>query len=40
MYKHDLFDLQQAWEAWLAPVGKQTRTTKSQITQCAKYYCY
>ena len=21
-YKHDLFYLQQEWEAWLAPVGK------------------
>ena len=31
MYKHDFFYLQQAWEAWLAPVYKQIRTTKSQI---------
>ena len=36
MYKHDFFYLQQAWEAWLAPVGKQTRTTNSQLTPCAK----
>ena len=34
---HDLFNLQQEWEAWLAPVQKQIRTTKSQLTQCTKY---
>ena len=33
MYTHDLFYLQQEWEAWLAPVYKQIRTTKSQLTQ-------
>ena len=34
MYTHDLFYLQQEWEAWLAPrpVYKQIRTTKSQLT--------
>ena len=37
MYTHDLFYLQQEWEAWLAPVYKQIRTTKSQLTQCTKY---
>ena len=37
MYAHDLFYLQQEWEAWLAPVCKQTQTTKSQLTQCTKY---
>ena len=37
MYTHDLFYLQQEWEAWLAPVYIQIRTTKSQLTQCAKY---
>ena len=31
MYTHDLFYLQQEWEAWLTPVYKQTRTTKSVI---------
>ena len=35
MYTHDL--LQQEWEAWFAPVYKQIRTTKSQLTQCTKY---
>ena len=35
MYTHDLFYLQQEWEAW--PVYKQIRTTKSQLTQCKKY---
>ena len=30
MYTHDLFYLQQEWEAWLAPVYKQIQTTKSQ----------
>ena len=30
MYTHDLFYLQQEWEARLAPVHKQIRTTKSQ----------
>ena len=39
MYTHDLFYLQQEWEAWLAPVYKQIRTTKSQLTQCTKYNC-
>ena len=34
MYTHDLFYLQQEWEAWLAPVYKQIRTTKSQLAQC------
>ena len=29
--------LQQEWEAWLATVYKQIRTTKSQLTQCTKY---
>ena len=37
MYTHDLFNLQQEWEAWLAPVYKQICTTKSQLTQCTKY---
>ena len=37
MYTHGLFYLQQEWEAWLAPVYKQIRTTKSQLTQCTKY---
>ena len=37
MYTHDLFYLQQEWEAWLVPVYKQIRTTKSQLTQCTKY---
>ena len=37
MYKHDLFYLQQEWEARLAPVYKQIRTTKSQLSQCTKY---
>ena len=37
MYTNDLFYLQQKWEAWLAPVYKQIRTTKSQLTQCTKY---
>ena len=36
MYTHDLFNLQE-WEAWLAPVYKQIRTTKSQLAQCTKY---
>ena len=36
MYTHDLFYLQQEWEAWLAPVYKQIQTTKSQLTQCTK----
>ena len=36
MYTHDLFYLQQEWEA---PVYKQIRTTKSQLTQCTKYKC-
>ena len=36
-YTHDLFYLQQEWEAWLAPVYKQIRTTKSQLTQYTKY---
>ena len=40
MYTHDLFYLQQEWEAWLAPVYKQIQTTKSQLTQCTKYQCY
>ena len=37
MYKHDLFNLKQAWEAWIAPVYKQIHTTKSQLTQYTKY---
>jgi len=39
MYTHDLFYLQQEWEAWpVALVYKQTiRTTKSQLTQCTQY---
>ena len=37
MYTYDLYYLQQEWEAWLAPVYKQIRTTKSQLTQCIKY---
>ena len=39
MYTHDLFYLQQEWdwEAWLAPVYKQIRTTKSQLSHCTKY---
>ena len=37
MYKHDLFYLQQAWEAWLGPDYRQIHTTKSQLTQCTKY---
>ena len=40
MYTHDLFYLQQEWEAWLAPVYIQIRTTKSQLTQCTKYKSY
>ena len=36
-YTHDLFYLQQEWEAWLVLVDKQIRTTKSQLTQCTKY---
>ena len=40
MYTHDLFYLQQEWEAWLVPVYKQIRTTKSPQTQCTKYKCY
>ena len=39
MYTHDLFYLQQEWEAWLAPVYIQICTTKSQLTQCTKYKC-
>ena len=39
MYTHDLFYLQQEWESWLAPVYKQIRTTKPQLTQCTKYKC-
>ena len=37
IYTHDLFYLQQEWEAWLAPVYIQIRTNKSQLTQCTKY---
>ena len=40
MYTHDLFYLQQEWEAWLAPVYIQICTTKSQLTQCTKYNCH
>ena len=40
MYTHDLFYLQQEWEAWLVPVYKQIRTTKSQLTKRTKYKCY
>ena len=32
MYTHDLFYLQQEWEAWLVLVYKQIRTTKWQLT--------
>ena len=32
MYTHNLFYVQQEWEAWLAPVYKQIQTTKSQLT--------
>ena len=39
IYTHGLFYLQQEWEALLAPVYKQIRTTKSQLTQCTKYNC-
>ena len=39
MYTHDLFYLQQEWEAWLAPVYIQIRTTKSPLPQCTKYKC-
>ena len=39
MYAHDLFYLQQEWEAWLAPVYIQIQTIKSQLTQCTKYKC-
>ena len=37
MYTHDLFYLQKEWEAWLAPVYEQIRTTKSHLTQCTTY---
>ena len=37
MYTHDLFYLQQEWEAWLAPVHKQICTNKSPLTQCTNY---
>ena len=37
MYRHDLFNLHQALEAWLAPVHKQIQTTKSLLMQCTKY---
>ena len=37
MYGHDLFYLQQKWEAWLEPVYKQVYATESQITQWTKY---
>ena len=37
MYTHDLFNLQQEWEAWLPPVYKQIRTTESQLTEYTKY---
>ena len=40
MYTHDLFYLHKEWEAWLAPVYIQIRTTKSQLTQCTKYKCH
>ena len=40
MYTHDLFYLQQEWEAWFVSVYKQIRTTKSQLTQFTKYKCY
>ena len=29
MYTHDLFYLQQEWEAWHAPVYKQIQTTNT-----------
>ena len=31
MYTHDLFYLQQEWEAWLAPVYKQIQTTANTM---------
>ena len=37
MYTHDLFYLQQEWEAWLVPVYIQIRTTKSQLTKCTTH---
>ena len=37
MYTHDLFYLQQEWEACLAPVYKQIQAAKSQLTQCTTY---
>ena len=37
MYTHDLFYLQQEWEAWLVPVYIQIRTAKSQLTKCTTY---
>ena len=37
MYRHYLFNLQQAWEAWLMPVYKQIHTTKSQLREYRKY---
>ena len=40
MYTHDLFYLHKEWEALLAPVYIQIRTTKSQLTQCTKYNCH
>ena len=40
MYTHDLFYLLKEWEALLAPVYIQIRTTKSQLTQCTKYKCH
>ena len=40
MYTHDLFYLHKEWEAWLAPVYIQFRTTKSQLTPCTKYNCH
>ena len=40
MYTHDLFYLHKEWEAWLAPVYIQIRTTKSQLTQCTKHKCH
>ena len=40
MYTPDLFYLHKEWEAWLAPVYIQIRTTKSQLTQCTKYKCH
>ena len=36
MYTHDLFYLQPEWEAWLAPVYKQTTNTMYKIFMLLK----